>query len=208
MKKSLTIISSLLIASYSAFATGVSFTVEDNQLLIGGVAQDNSSIATNSLTAYGFFVSDANFSAFITDDIWTGAESSITDVESAGIFAFMNANGYAAGGSIAAAPVSPSFFPTFTGVLNSGSAGNHAVLVVTGNVGGTDYLGVVATTAVTLGLGALPVGFLTGANSWDTTLLGTAGSLNLASVVPEPSTYAALAGLCALSFVMVRRRRA
>jgi hypothetical protein len=27
-------------------------------------------------------------------------------------------------------------------------------------------------------------------------------------VVPEPSTYAALAGLCALSFVMVRRRRA
>ena len=28
------------------------------------------------------------------------------------------------------------------------------------------------------------------------------------SVVPEPSTYAALAGLCALSAVMVRRRRA
>jgi hypothetical protein len=27
-------------------------------------------------------------------------------------------------------------------------------------------------------------------------------------VIPEPSTYAALAGLCALSFVMVRRRRA
>jgi len=208
MKKSLTIINSLLIASYSALATGVSFTVEDDQLLIGGVAQDNDSIATSSLTAYGFFVSDANFNAFITDDIWTGAESSITDVEAANIEAFMNAYGYAAGGSIAAAPAAPAFFPTFLGTLDSGSANNHAVLVVTGNVGGTDYLGVVATTAVTLGLGDLPIGFSTGANSWDTTLLGTAGSLNLASVVPEPSTYAALAGLCALGYVMVRRRRA
>lgn len=36
----------------------------------------------------------------------------------------------------------------------------------------------------------------------------TAGSSFSGSVVPEPSTYAALAGLCALSVVMVRRRRA
>jgi hypothetical protein len=36
----------------------------------------------------------------------------------------------------------------------------------------------------------------------------TGPSFGSGSVVPEPSTYAALAGLCALSFVMVRRRRA
>ena len=48
----------------------------------------------------------------------------------------------------------------------------------------------------------------------DATALGTldgftavAGGYQL-NAVPEPSTYAALAGLCALSFVMVRRRRA
>lgn len=35
-----------------------------------------------------------------------------------------------------------------------------------------------------------------------------AGITSTGTVVPEPSTYAALAGLCALSFVMVRRRRA
>lgn len=36
----------------------------------------------------------------------------------------------------------------------------------------------------------------------------TGASFGSGSVVPEPSTYAALAGLCALSVVMVRRRRA
>ena len=34
------------------------------------------------------------------------------------------------------------------------------------------------------------------------------GAFGAGSVVPEPSTYAALAGLCALGAVMVRRRRA
>jgi hypothetical protein len=36
---------------------------------------------------------------------------------------------------------------------------------------------------------------------------GNGGNINLAAV-PEPSTFAALAGLCALGAVMVRRRRA
>jgi hypothetical protein len=37
---------------------------------------------------------------------------------------------------------------------------------------------------------------------------GATPSLEIGLAIPEPSTYAALAGLCALSFVMVRRRRA
>jgi hypothetical protein len=47
--------------------------------------------------------------------------------------------------------------------------------------------------------------------NWGSELTNVNGGLaagTTGSVVPEPSTYAALAGLCALSFVMVRRRRA
>ncbi len=45
--------------------------------------------------------------------------------------------------------------------------------------------------------------------AWDTSALYTNGVLSVtASAIPEPSTYAALAGLAALSLVALRRRRA
>ncbi|RRJ96555.1 PEP-CTERM sorting domain-containing protein [Opitutaceae bacterium TAV4] len=44
--------------------------------------------------------------------------------------------------------------------------------------------------------------------AWDTSLLGSAGILSIVTTaVPEPATYAALAGLAMLAYVIVRRRR-
>lgn len=61
--------------------------------------------------------------------------------------------------------------------------------------------------AGTFGTVNLPV--LTGGYTWDTTALYSDGELKIiASAIPEPSTYAALAGLGALGLAFWRRRRA
>jgi hypothetical protein len=93
-----------------------------------------------------------------------------------------------------------------TGLLYLNSSESAQWAVKAGDGGGTDF----NTNAVDISdLTSGGFTLVTGATLIGATLAG----INVASVpsfqlVPEPSTFAALAGLCALGAVMVRRRRA
>jgi len=71
--------------------------------------------------------------------------------------------------------------------------------------GGAAVASTLSTNAAFNGAGV--IGWTLGTGGIGSALNVTFTELS-ATAVPEPSTYAALAGLCALSFVMVRRRRA
>jgi hypothetical protein len=72
-----------------------------------------------------------------------------------------------------------------------------------GDIAGGSQVGFLASTNVIPNLGNIDYNFAA-----FETVVGVTGSLQLVNVVPEPSAYAALAGLLALGVVMVRRRRA
>ncbi|TVP81692.1 MAG: PEP-CTERM sorting domain-containing protein [Puniceicoccaceae bacterium] len=69
-----------------------------------------------------------------------------------------------------------------------------------------DAVGLLVSNSVVGGLGQN--NYSLGSVTNMTILAGIPGSLQMVSAVPEPSTYAALAGLVALGAVMLRRRRA
>jgi hypothetical protein len=90
---------------------------------------------------------------------------------------------------------------------------NDLGLNLTGNIGASDDYGLIwfSTGSVTLGtsdtFGFQDLGNLPG--DGNTVNPATTPGLALNAItVPEPSAFAALAGLCALGYVMVRRRRA
>ncbi|NBB79938.1 MAG: PEP-CTERM sorting domain-containing protein [Verrucomicrobia bacterium] len=93
----------------------------------------------------------------------------------------------------------------------SGEIGDTPLLLITtsnsfNNLTELDQIGLVGSTTKVVELATRSVNF-NGANQWDIEYLGTFGSLTL-QAVPEPSSFAALAGVMTLGLVMMRRRRA
>tara|TARA_B110000208_G_scaffold165490_1_gene203723 strand:+ start:524 stop:1105 length:582 start_codon:yes stop_codon:yes gene_type:complete len=105
--------------------------------------------------------------------------------------------------------------------LGTVSVGTTSALTLGGGVDTNDYFAVLtfgsaSTTAAAAGSYSvftdgdwkLPADSVTVTFGTEIAQLTNVGPNTTGIVVPEPSTYAALAGLCALSFVLVRRRRA
>lgn len=97
---------------------------------------------------------------------------------------------------------------------NAEGAHTPVMLVTTssdaGNLTASDEVGLVTSSLDVRpgGLDSGTVGFEDdGDGTWDTALLGNLGSLQM-QAVPEPSTYALLAGFSALGWVALRRRTA
>lgn len=210
------ILFSLIAFSSQLKATGVAFAASSGQIVLDGTPITGATIDDSNLTIVGFYVNAASFATFSGDAAFGQSTSISTDQLSAIVTALNTASG----STYNQFTLTPSANVDGFGVLNtvidpnnpfdSGSAGNHAVMIVMNKssldaltVG--DSLGVVTTTAQTAALGNFTVDF-TGASTWDTTLVGTAGSLITASVVPEPSSFALLAGCFGMAWVMVRRR--
>ena len=182
----ITLISALLAST--AFGTSITFNVEELFVFDGqtSITKDNS----NGYTALGVF-----------GDLSALDFSSAAAIES-GLSSFtQNELNFV-----------PSVVPiqnVWSEAVNSGSVGNTANLIIFDgtNLAAASSWGVVTTSFVTQSLGAESVGFAT-TNKWDSAHAGTlTGSSFTLAAVPEPSSYAVLAGLLSLSCVMVRRRR-
>lgn len=199
-------------------ATGVAFSLESGQLIIDSTAVTGATIDNYSLTILGFYVSGDDFSAFTNEEAF-GLSGDIGATQLQSIVDTLNSY---SSSTYNAFTLTPTANVDGFGLLNtiadpnnpfdSGSSGNHAVMIVlegNSSLGGLavgDSIGVTATSSSTLELGDFTVGFTTGAGTWDNILVGTSGSLQLASVVPEPSAFALLAGSFGMAWVMVRRR--
>ena len=179
-----------LLSSTAAFGTSVNFTVEENFVFDGTTAITKSN--GPSYTAWAIFgdLSGLNFSSAAS---------------------FANDLGSFSQEEISLFPLSIPVANVWSKSVDSGSAGNTANLII---FEGTDLAsasswGVATTSFVTQALGSESVGFQT-TNNWDFAYVGTLveGSSFTLAVVPEPSTYAVLSGLCVLGFAALRRRRA
>jgi hypothetical protein len=172
----------------STFATSVTFNVDTGFVLDG--AAPITQAQGSAYTALGVFgdLSSANFSS---------AASFAADL------ALFTTD------SLSSVPLA--FIPlVWSESVDSLAAGNTANLIIYNgaDLANATSWGVVTSSYLTGALGSEAIGFNT-TNKWDSAYAGTlTGSSFALSTVPEPSTFAALAGLCALSFVMVRRRRA
>ncbi len=90
----------------------------------------------------------------------------------------------------------------------SASGGETILIALTtgGSVGGTiagDSIGLLASNVVVGGLTQTNLGF---GSQFDVIAGSSASGLTMLTTVPEPSAYAALAGILALGCVMLRRR--
>jgi len=171
----------------SAFATSVTFNVDTNFVFDG--ATEITKANASGYTALGVFgdLSSADFSS---------AASFAVDLAS-----FTTEE-------LATVPVPVPVPNVWSESVDSGSSGNVANLIIFNgtDLGSATSWGVVTTSYATQALGSEAVGFAT-TNKWNSVYAGTLTSSSF-TLVPEPSTYAALSGLLALGYVMVRRRRA
>lgn len=208
----------LLIASTSlVHSQSITFTAEIGEIIISpDIALNQSNSASNNIGAFGFFVAAGDFDSFISNEVWTAEDG--LDLSEGGL---ENILGYLGGlssfGNAQALALVPESAPDFFGILNgqidAGGPGFHPVMLIHDSPLGLEGLGIgtnlglVTSSTTTDEFSDIVVGFNT-TESWDTTLLGQSGSLTLATVVPEPSSFAALAGVVTLGLVMMRRRRA
>jgi len=213
MKNLIIFVTSVAIASSSALqATQISFTAEVGSLVVDSTTIDKSN--STGLTAMGFFIAEGSaFTNFTGADAWGITGNTLTTAQLSDIVALISGTiGFARAEPL---PLIPEFVPTFAVIretLDSTAAGFHPVFLLhtaadLNSLVVGDSFGVVTTTFSTPANGSQSIGF-NGARQWDIFLLGQSGSLTLATVVPEPSAFATIAGLMTLGFVMVRRRRA
>lgn len=168
------------------YATGVNFLVGVDDVIDGSTTVGKSN--AGDYTAIGFFNGSNDFSGL--------------DVSSASAF-----NSAISGTALSIVPV-PAIPNVWSSTIDSGAAGNYAGLFIyKGDLATTTQWGVAYTSYATGALGTESVNFAGTSNTWDSALVGTLSSGTL-SLVPEPSTYAMLAGALALGYVMVRRRKA
>lgn len=203
----------LLVSSQTLFSTGVTFTAESGEVFVGSTPANSATAGDLNLSGLAFFVEDSAFSDFVNDESF-GVGGDISTSQLSDIIATLDAASGASYTTLtkntgSAIDSFDSLFSIF-GSQDAGAAGFHAVMIVHDGISldgleAGNNLGVVATTSPTLGLGSFTVGFNT-SKSWDTTLVGDSGSLTLASVVPEPSAFALIAGCFGLALAMVRRR--
>ena len=197
MKKTITILSILSLCSIAS-ATSLSFTAQiDNNLQgLGGA-----DLASTDLVNFGTWdgTSFVSLASIASDSLGTAGFFSgslgTTDFDSiAGQQLAIQWSEAASG---------------LTGLLYLNSSESAQWAVKAGDGGGTDF----NTNAVDISdlTSADGLTLVTGATLIGATFAGNNGA-NVPSfqlvAVPEPSTFAALAGLCALGAVMVRRRRA
>ena len=184
MKAVFQILATCFFGSTSLLAGEISFVAESGEVVIQGIAQDKVARDANNLVAVGFFVAEADFDSFINHSAWRPGARVITAQERDAIEAFMDTSGFTSAEAIAKPAQDSSFSALFKGELSAGGAGFHPVMVITGGNGDADYFGVVTSGSKTLDFGSPPIGFNTD-SSWDTTLAGVSGSLELARVVTD-----------------------
>jgi hypothetical protein len=178
-----------LTAPFSLFATGLSFQTLNPS--VGDVLTSTSSeIDLSSSVRFGTLTGNVDYATGI------GSYSTYADFNTAFT-------------SLVTASVIESTPNNLTASASAGDLSaslNLWVLIDTGSEQGVFYSG------VTPGLGQLvvtPQLIAAGTGSANVAIGSFSGNNMLTAVpVPEPATYAALAGLCALGAVMVRRRRA
>lgn len=182
------IISTLLLISASASLSAVTITS------FGNVAAPTFAV-DNGFTTFSSVSQNAS-----SLDI-SGADNS----DLFGTFSAIDLTSFATNDLTVSGSISTSQATTFTLTLTDGSFNSAQY------VGGawTDFAGGSSTLTFSSLSGAfdwsdVSGAFLTGGGGGDTVTLSLTGL----SIVPEPSTYAALSGFLALTWVMLRRRRA
>jgi len=180
MKKTLSLSLLLVAGVSSSYATGLSFQTLSPIAGEFRLSDGTSTVTSGSLIRFGT-MSVSDFTGFTT----------IGQFES--VFTELSTGAFTIGGDA-------------TGSIATGTIGEGVSLFAIAYNG----LTVGNVESAVISLGSTPsFGPLAGSPATSTALYGSNSGSNINfAPVPEPSTYAALAGLFALSFVMVRRRRA
>jgi hypothetical protein len=194
----------LLIASTS-FGQNITFNIEKGQVFDkDGTplrSEDNTVDIRENFTVWaGFALGN------VLTDFTSGVEAFKSDL------LVSNLNETLSSVSWEAVPIATGFLANANDFgLNAkeGAPGSTPLLLITSstsfdNLTTDDQIGLVGSTTTVEDIGTQLVNF-TGFNSWDTEYLGTLGSLTL-QAVPEPSSFAAVAGVMTLGLVMMRRR--
>ncbi|MCC5839612.1 MAG: PEP-CTERM sorting domain-containing protein [Opitutales bacterium] len=216
MKKILVLSTVLALSSVSALsAQQITFRAEFDSVLVNGLTVGSDNRTDQSIFGLGFFVPVADFASFVASPSWSlETQGEVTLEELSRILTYITERpGFA---SVADIGTPPAAAPVGAGMLNRtlnpGAADFHAVFIIhdspTGpaGLGAGSNFGVVATSFPSPAGGTVPIGFNSTLHQWDRFLVGDSGSIQLATVIPEPSTYAALFGIFALAGVMIRRR--
>lgn len=218
--KLLLCLSALTLTSSVCLSQSVTFAVEKATLFfsdgeLAGRSADNSVDNRSLINVFAGFVTDK--SAF---------ESEATSIES--LFNFGNFSQAVSDlNTSLLSSVSWVSVPQASGVIANtrdfnlssvpASEGQTPLLLITtssgtGNLSLSDEFGILTNSSFTVSaLGLETLSFFSSDNTWNQSVFGSLDSgANAFSLqaVPEPSAYASLAGICALTWVMLRRRRA
>ncbi len=206
MKKLTNLFLLALTSAVTLNGQNVNFAIENNQLFLadGSVAgrnADNTVDNRSNLTVWAGFAQGNALTTFESALADYGTSSDAADLNTALDLITWSSVGLGSG----------LFINTrdFNLAGASGAFGDSALLLVTtassfNNLSVSDEVGLLTSTTLVPELGTVTIGFET-TSTWDTSYLGSLGSLQL-QAVPEPSAYAAIAGLLALAWVAVRRR--
>lgn len=212
MKKFILLLVLASVCVSTNFAQNISFRIETDQLFTRGgtnLNRSNADLGDFNVTVYGGTVSNLTVLQSAVDD-YLNAGDKVTAASTLFNDDAFSADGWATIST--SSGVGPFAGLDWSGTRNSLTEGNIPVLLVVtnsiGSLSSSDEIGLVAGNLGVTGSGTTTFGFTSGTGTarWTNTLIGTAGSLTL-TAVPEPSAFAALAGFCALGWVMLRRRR-
>jgi hypothetical protein len=218
MKKLLLILSMTAVIG-NVSAQNIQFYIDTNQIFLPdqtNLNRTNFNAGALNVSVYGSTV--ASLQSLVTAVDQFSASASTGDALAAfntlildNVFA-----GPGSGDSWNSIGVSPGTGPfadfDWIGTIDFLPAGNHPVMLVSTNplenLSVSDFVGLVFSTSVVPTLGLSNVGFISGSQDarWDTILIGSSGSLQLAAI-PEPSTTAILVGVFSMFFVAIRRRQ-